>query len=49
MLKENQTLENLLEERAGLYNKYADIVVNESGLGLEETVEQIREKWLAQS
>ena len=49
VLKENQTLENLLEERAGLYNKYADIVVNESGLGLEETVEQIREKWLAQS
>ena len=49
VLKENQDLESLLEERVGLYQKYADIVINESGLGLEETVEQISEKWPGQN
>ena len=41
VLKENQSLESLLEERAGLYKKYADIVISENGSGLEETVEMI--------
>ncbi len=41
VLKENQSLEGLLEERAGLYKKYADIVISENGSGLEETVEMI--------
>ena len=41
VLKENQSLESLLEERAGLYLKYADTVINENGSGLEETVERI--------
>ena len=37
-LKEGQTLKDLYEERCALYEKYADIVVDEQGLGTEETI-----------
>ena len=44
VLKEGQTLEDLFFERAGLYEKYADIVIDENELGLEETVELVSDK-----
>ena len=37
-LREGQTLESLYEERVPLYEKYADIVVNERGHALEDMV-----------
>ena len=37
-LKEGQTLKDLYEERCALYEKYADVVVDEQGLGTEETI-----------
>lgn len=43
-LKEGQTLEELFKERTVLYEQYADIVIDESGLNLEQTVEQVRKK-----
>ena len=42
VLKKGQTVEELFKERTVLYEKYADITVDESGLNLEQTVEQIR-------
>ena len=42
VLRDGQTLRSIYEERGILYEKYADIVVNESGLGLEETLEKVR-------
>ena len=39
-LREGQTLKDLYEERSVLYEKYAHIVVDEEGLGIEETVER---------
>lgn len=44
VLKGGQTLEELIKERTGLYEQYADIVIDENGLNLEQTVEQIRNK-----
>lgn len=44
VLREDQTLMDLYEERTPLYEKYADIVVDEEGLGVEETIEGIIEK-----
>lgn len=44
VLREDQTLMDLYEERVPLYEKYADIVVDEEGLGVEETIEGIIEK-----
>lgn len=41
VLKEGQDLKALYEERILLYEKYADVVVDETGLGIEETVEQV--------
>lgn len=41
VLGEGQTLQNLYEERVPLYEKYADITVDESGLDVEQTMEQI--------
>ena len=41
VLKEGQNLQDLFEERAPLYEKYADIQVEESGLDVEQTVEEI--------
>ena len=39
-LREGQTLKDLYEERCILYKKYAHIIVDEEGLGIEETVEK---------
>ena len=36
-LKPGQTLKDLYDERCVLYEKYADVVVDEKGLGTEET------------
>ena len=41
VLKEGQTLEDLYRERVPLYERYADITVNEDGKGLEETMETV--------
>ena len=41
VLKEGQTLRDLFEERTVLYEKYADVIVDEYGLSIEETVEAI--------
>ncbi len=37
-LKPGQTLKDLYEERIALYEKYADVIVDEHGLGTEETI-----------
>ena len=37
-LKPGQTLKDLYEERCALYEKYADVTVDEHGLGTEETI-----------
>ena len=39
VLKEGQTLFDLYEERIPLYEKYADIVVDEEGRSLEEGIQ----------
>jgi Shikimate kinase len=41
VLKEGQSLKNLYEERIQLYEKYAQITIEEEGLNVEETLEQI--------
>ena len=41
VLKEGQTLKDLYEERVPLYEKYADITVDEYGLNVEQTIEKI--------
>ena len=41
-LKEGQSLEDLIAERTCLYERYADITLDESDLGLEETVQLVR-------
>ena len=41
VLKEGQTLKNLYEERIPLYEKYADLTVNEHKCTIEQTVEKI--------
>lgn len=40
-LKEGQTLKDLFEERVPLYEKYADITVDEYGLNVEQTIEKV--------
>lgn len=42
VLKKGQTLKDLYKERTVLYEKYADITVDEYGMGIEETVEAVR-------
>lgn len=37
-LKPGQTLKDLYDERTALYEKYADVIVDEMGLGTEETI-----------
>ena len=39
LLREGQTLESLYEERTPLYEKYADIVIDEEGKDLEASLE----------
>lgn len=41
VLRDGQTLKDLYEERKSLYEKYADIVIEEGREGIEETVEKI--------
>ena len=43
VLKEGQNLQSLFEERAPLYEKYADIEISEENLSVEETVEKLVE------
>lgn len=41
VLKDGQTLKSLYEERIPLYEKYADLIVDEQGLNLEETLTSV--------
>ena len=41
VLKDGQTFRNLYEERTALFEKYADIIVDEDGFRMEETVENV--------
>ena len=43
VLKEGQTLRDLYEERTALFEKYADHIVSEEGLSLEETIDKVLE------
>lgn len=38
VLREGQTLKDLYEERTPLYEKYADVEIDETGLNAEETI-----------
>ena len=41
LLKEGQTLESLYEERVSLYEKYADIIVDEEDKDLEGSLQLV--------
>ena len=43
-IRKNQTLKDLYEERVPLYEKYADIIVNEKNLTISQTALLIRDK-----
>lgn len=43
VLKDGQTLKDLYEERTLLYEKYADVRIDETGLNVEETIDAILE------
>ena len=43
VLKEGQTLHDLYEERTKSFEKYADYIVSEEGLSLEETIDKVLE------
>lgn len=45
VLKDGQTLEDLFNERTPLYEKYADIIINEHGYTIQQTVKLIEAKW----
>lgn len=49
VLKAGQTLKDLYEERTLLYEKYADAVVKEDGLTVEETIEKVLQVCHAQT
>ena len=40
VLREGQTLKDLYEERSSLYERYGEVVVEEDGLNVEETLEK---------
>ncbi|MCR5271843.1 MAG: shikimate kinase [Lachnospiraceae bacterium] len=44
VVREGQTLSDLYEERVPLYERYADIIIDEDGLGIEETVSLLESK-----
>ena len=44
VLKEGQTLGDIFRERSLLYEKYADVIVDEAGLGIEETLRRTKEE-----
>ena len=41
VLKDGQNLKSLYEERIPLYEKYADVIVDEGGLDLEATLKKV--------
>ena len=41
VLKEGQTLKNLYDERCVLYEKYADVIVDEHGRNLADTAKAV--------
>ena len=41
VFRENQSLEELYHERCALYERYADIVIDETGLNVEQTLEKV--------
>ena len=43
LLKEGQTLKSLYEERVPLYERYADIVIDEEGKDLEASLQALLE------
>lgn len=43
VLKEGQTLKDLYDERTALFEKYADCVISEEGLSLEDTIDEVLE------
>ena len=43
-IRKNQTLKDLYEERVPLYEKYADIIINEENLTISQTALLIRDK-----
>ncbi len=43
VLKEGQTLYDLFQERAPLYERYADLIIDEAGLDIEETREALED------
>lgn len=45
VLRDGQTLKDLYEERTKLYEKYADITVEENNLTIEETIKKTIEAW----
>ena len=40
VLRDGQTLKDLFDERVVLYEKYADVIIDESGKKSEETAEE---------
>lgn len=45
VLYDGQTLKDLYEERRGLFEKYADVIICEDGRTLEDTIEEVIEKF----
>jgi len=41
LLKEGQTLESLYKERSPLYEQYADVIAEEEGKNLEESLQEV--------
>ena len=41
VLRDGQTLEDLYKERCPLYEQYADIIIDEAGLSIEETIDKL--------
>lgn len=44
VLREGQTLLDIYKERTPLYEKYADVIIDEAGRNVEETIEEILRK-----
>ena len=44
VLKDGQTLKGLYDERIPLYEKYADVVIDEKKLNVEQTLQKILEE-----
>lgn len=44
VLREGQTLLDIYKERTLLYERYADIIIDEAGRNVEETIEEILKK-----